>query len=228
MTPTDLEFLPTGHPQQLLVLLHGVGSDAANLAPLAGILRAQFPQAAVLVPNGFEPFDMATGGRQWFSVRGVTEANRPERVQAALPRLIEWVHAAQARLRVGTAATALVGFSQGSIMALEAVAREDGLAGRVLAFSGRYASLPAQAPQQTTLHLLHGAADPVMPVSLARAAFEHLAELPGSDVTLDIADEVGHELHPALVEQALYRLTHHIPLRTWQAALGSAPAGGIQ
>lgn len=228
MTPTDLEFLPTGRAQQLLVLLHGVGSDAANLAQLASVLRAQFAQAAVLVPNGFEPFDMAPGGRQWFSVRGVTEANRPERVEAALPRLIDWVHAAQTRLQVSAAATALIGFSQGSIMALEAVAREDGLAGRVLAFSGRYASLPAQAPQLTTIHLLHGAADTVMPVGLARAAFEHLAELPGGDVTLDIAEQVGHELHPALVEQALHRLTHHIPLRTWQAALGSAPAGGIQ
>lgn len=228
MTPTDLEFLPAGRPQQLLVLLHGVGADATHLAPLAGALRAQFTQAAVLVPNGFEPFDMAPDGRQWFSVRGVTEANRPERVEAALPRLINWVHAAQKRLQVGTAATALIGFSQGSIMALEAVAREDGLAGRVLAFSGRYASLPARAPQRTTLHLLHGAADAVMPVGLVRAAFEHLAELPGGDVTLDIAEEVGHELHPALVEQALHRLTHHIPLRTWQAALGSAPAGGIQ
>ncbi|MFM2057951.1 MAG: hypothetical protein RLY71_2336 [Pseudomonadota bacterium] len=228
MTPTDLEFLPTGRAQQLLVLLHGVGADAANLVQLADVLRTQFAQAAVLVPDGFEPFDMAAGGRQWFSVRGVTEANRPERVEAALPRLIDWIHAAQARLQVSAAATALIGFSQGSIMALEAVAREDGLAGRVLAFSGRYASLPAQAPQQTTIHLLHGAADAVMPVGLARAAFEHLAELPGGDVTLDIAEEVGHELHPALVEQALHRLTHHIPLRTWHAALGSAPAGGIQ
>lgn len=228
MNPNDLEFLPTGGPQQLLVLLHGVGSDAANLAQLASILRMQFPQAAVLIPNGFEPFDMAPVGRQWFSVHGVTEANRPERVEAALPRLIDWVHAAQRRLQVGTAATALIGFSQGGIMALEAVAREDGLAGRVLAFSGRYASLPAQAPQLTTIHLLHGRADAVMPVGLAQAAFEHLAELPGGDVTLDIAEEVGHELHPALVEQALHRLTHHIPLRTWRAALGSAPAGGIQ
>lgn len=224
----DLEFLPTGAPQQLMVLLHGVGSNAARLAPLAQVLRAHFPQAAVLVPNGFEVFDGGGDARQWFSVSGVTEANRPARVEAALPRLLDWIHAAQARLQVGRAATALIGFSQGSIMALEAVAREDGLAGRVLAFSGRYARLPEQAPQHTTLHLLHGNADAVMPVGLAQAAFEHLAELPGSDVTLDIAEGVGHELHAALVEQALHRLTYHIPLRTWQAALGGAPAGGIQ
>ncbi|MEX8520337.1 MAG: esterase [Leptothrix sp. (in: b-proteobacteria)] len=227
MSSTDLEFLPEGPPEQLMVLLHGVGADAAHLAPLARVLRTHFPRAAVLVPQGFEPFDLAPSGRQWFSVAGVTEQNRPARVAAALPRLLDWLHAAQARLQASQAATALVGFSQGSIMALEAIAREDGLAGRVLAFSGRYASLPAQAPQLTTIHLLHGADDAVMPVELARQAFEHLADLPGGDVTLDIADGVGHELHAALVEQALHQLTHHIPLRTWQAALGSAPAGGV-
>jgi phospholipase/carboxylesterase len=226
MSSTDLEFLPEGRPEQLMVL-HGVGADAAHLAPLARVLRAHFPRAAVLVPQGFEPFDLAPSGRQWFSVAGVTEQNRPERVAAALPRLLDWLHAAQARLQASQAGTALVGFSQGSIMALEAVAREDGLAGRVLAFSGRYASLPAQAPQLTTIHLLHGADDTVMPVELAQQAFEHLADLPGGDVTLDIADGVGHELHAALVEQALHQLTHHIPLRTWQAALGGAPAGGM-
>lgn len=227
MSTTDLEFLPAGQPQQLMVLLHGVGADADNLTPLARVLRAHFPQAAVLVPQGFEPFDSAPAGRQWFSIAGVTEHNRAARVAGALPRLITWIHAAQQRLGTSPAATALIGFSQGSIMALEAVAHEDGLAGRVLAFSGRYARLPEQAPQQTTIHFLHGADDQVLPVSHAREAFEHLSALPGGDATLDIASGVGHELHAALVEQALHRLTHHIPLRTWQAALGSAPAGGI-
>ncbi|MEY4754309.1 MAG: hypothetical protein RJA44_1984 [Pseudomonadota bacterium] len=224
MSHTDLEFLPEGQALQLMVLLHGVGADADNLAPLARVLRAHFPQAAVLVPRGFEAFDAAPiAGRQWFSIAGVTEANRVERVAAALPRLIDWIHAAQTRLNVRPQATALFGFSQGSIMALEAVSREDGLAGRVIAFSGRYASLPAQAPRLTTLHLLHGSADDVMPVRHAQAALEHLSALEGSDVTLDIANGVGHELHAALVNEALHRLTHHIPRRTWQAALGAVP-----
>lgn len=227
MSQTDLEFLPDGPPRQLMVLLHGVGADTDNLAPLAQVLRAHFPQAAVLVPRGFEPFDaggtIQLAGRQWFSISGVTEENRPARVAAALPRLIEWIHAAQERLQVPPPATALFGFSQGSIMALEAVSREDGLAGRVVAFAGRYARLPDEAPQQTTLHLLHGADDPVIPARHAREALEHIAALPGGDATLDIASGVGHELHAALLGEALHRLTHHIPRRTWQAALGSAP-----
>jgi hypothetical protein len=56
-----------------------------------------------------------------------------------------------------------------------------------------------------------------------RQALEHLGEHQG-DATLDIAHGVGHELHPALIDCALHRLRNHIPLRTWQAALGAARA----
>lgn len=217
---TDLELLPpSGRPEQLLILLHGVGASPAAMAPLAQLLRSKFAQSAVLVPAGFDAFDMGRPGRQWFSLQGLTEDNRVARVAAMLPRLIAWVHAAQQRLQVGPAATALVGFSQGSIVALEAVAAEDGLAGRVLAFSGRYARLPDRAPAYTTIHLLHGGLDPVMPADHAREALQHLGALRG-DATLDIAEEVGHELHPALVDCALRRLTSHIPMRTWMAAMG--------
>lgn len=216
---TDLELLPPGRPEQLLILLHGVGADPSALAPLAWRLRSQFAQSAVLVPAGFEAVDAGGPGWQWFSLNGLTDENRRERVAALLPALIAWVRAAQQRLQVGPAATALVGFSQGSIVALEAVSAEDGLAGRVLAFAGRYARLPDRAPASTTIHLLHGGRDTVMPAEHARAALEHLAALQG-DATLDIAEEVGHELHPVLVDCALRRLTSHIPMRTWRAAMG--------
>ena len=42
------------------------------------------------------------------------------------------------------------------------------------------------------------------------------------DATLDIAQGVGHELHPSLIDSALHQLTHHIPHRTWRAAMGAA------
>ena len=118
-------------------------------------MRAAFPAAAILIPEGFEPFDGGGAGRQWFSVRGVTEENRPERVAQALPPLEAYVKQAQARFGLLQSDTALAGFSQGAIMALELVQAHDGMAGRVIAFSGRYAQLPKAAPQYTTLHLLH-------------------------------------------------------------------------
>ena len=219
-----LELLPAaGVAMPLLILLHGVGSRAEDLLPLAHTLRARFAQAAIVIPQGPQAFDGGPAGRQWFSVQGVTEENRVPRVASALPPLIDWIRATQQRLGVEASATALVGFSQGAILSLEAVTQVDGLVGRVLAFSGRYAQLPATAPQETTLHLFHGSVDPVIPVSHTRTAIEHLSALQG-DITVDIAEGVGHQLHPALVDCALHRLTSHIPQRTWRAALGAARA----
>ena len=235
-----------GQAQQLMLLLHGAGEQAASMLPLAQRLQGEFAQAVLLAPDGFEACERPKAGqsrpspvgieqsgkatfaqdggagRQWFSMRGLTDDNRAQRVAEVLPRLADWVRAAQAWSGVGPAATALVGFSQGAILALELVALHDGIAGRVLAFAGRYAQLPAQAPQHTTLHLFHGADDSVIPVSQARAAIGHLAALKG-DATIDIAAGIGHELAPTLVSSALHRLRSHIPHRTWAAALGAVP-----
>lgn len=219
--PNHLEFLPDAgiEPQQLFILLHGVGGTPADLEALALAVRMAFPAAVVLVPQGFEPFDGGVTGRQWFSVRDISEQNRIERVAQAMPALLDYVHAAQTRLGLSSAQTALAGFSQGAIMALEALQAQNDLAGRVLAFSGRYAQLPASAPPLTTLHLLHGADDSVMSAEHAKAANERLAQLHG-DTTIDIAGGVGHELHPALIQCAIERLLTCVPLRYWEEALG--------
>ena len=220
-----IEWLPReGAAEQLILLLHGWGEDGSAMAPLAQALRALFPQAALLAPTASQPWDRAGRAcahlRQWHSIEGLTDEDLAQRVDAALDTLIPWVRVQQQRLGVGEAATALAGFSQGATMALAMVARHDGIAGRVLAFSGRFATLPALASASTTLHLLHGADDAIFPAQQARDAFEHLGALRG-DATLDIADGVGHVLHPALIDRALHRLKSHIPLRTWQAALGA-------
>jgi phospholipase/carboxylesterase len=225
-TPQVLQWLPAqGRPEQLMLLLHGVGDRAQGMAPLALALRSAFPQAAVLAADGFEPFDGSVspgGGRQWFSLQGLDDANRVARVRAVLPRLAAWVRGAQQSTGVGPAATALVGFSQGAICALELAQAQDGLAGRVLAFSGRYAELPTRALQHTTLHFFHGSDDAVVPAAHARAAMQRIGELQG-DATIDIVDDLGHELPAALVDCAIGRLRTHIPHRTWAAALGAVP-----
>ena len=223
LLPDTLQWLPLqGRAEQLMLLLHGWGAQAADMAPLARQLRLAFPQAALLAPQGFEPAAAAGPGRQWFSLDGITEDKHPARVDAVLPRLSAWVKAAQAATGLGPAATALVGFSQGATLALALSQAEDGLAGRVLSFAGRYVRLPTVAPQHTTLHFFHGAADAVVPVAHARQAIERLAALQG-DATIDIAQGVGHALPPALGAAAIGRLQTHIPHRTWQAALGQVP-----
>ena len=217
-----IELLPaTGPVRQLFILLHGVGGTASDLLPLAEALGAAFPQAACLLPDGFAAFDAGDGGRQWFSIDGVTEDNRATRVAEAMPALHALVRQAQDRYKVMQPDTALAGFSQGAIMALEYAIAHDGSVGRVLAFSGRFATLPDRAPELTTLHLLHGKEDRIVPVEHAYAAYERLSQRQG-DATLDVASSVGHDIHAALVDRAVYRLQTCIPLRTWKHALSSA------
>ena len=223
LMPDTLQWLPaSGVPAQLMLLLHGWGASAADMAPLAQALQGAFPQAALLAPQGFEPVDSGLAGRQWFSLADVTEDNRPARVAAVLPRLADWVLAAQQASGVGPAATALVGFSQGAILALELAQLHDGIAGRVLSFAGRYATLPSVPLAHTTLHFFHGATDTVIPAAQSRLAMERLAALQ-ADATIDIASGVGHALPPVLVQCAVQRLQTHIPHRTWMAAMGAVP-----
>ncbi len=222
MSDSHLEFLPESGPvQQLMVLLHGVGAEPGQMQSLMRTLRAHFPQSAYLMPSGWHAYDGGPVGRQWFSLAGIDDSNRPARVAESVTRLCTWVKAAQQRLGVAPEATALIGFSQGAILSLEAVQADEDLAGRVLAFGGRYAVLPDSAPRKTTLHLFHGSADPIIPPRHSEAAMQRLAELEGGDATLDIAQGIAHELHPALVDSAIYRLTNHIPLRIWQAAMSA-------
>jgi phospholipase/carboxylesterase len=230
-TPSDIEFLPADGPaQQLFILLHEEHGSPQTMRGLADALRQAFPQSAILVPAGFEPADRpADGGRQWFSTRGLDDDSRPDRVAQAMPSLVRYIRAAQARFHLLQTDTALAGFSQGAIMALAIVQANDGLAGRVLSFSGRYATMPHSAPQYTTIHLLHGADDAVMPVTHSQNAQARLNALHG-DSTIDVATRVGHELHPALIQRAVVRLQTCVPLRSWEAALGlnqSAPHGSL-
>lgn len=164
-----------------IVFLHGVGASGASLRPLGHQLALDFDMH---FPDGPQAFDMGPG-RQWFSVKGVTEADRQGRVEKALPaftRVIENFGDPSESL--------LVGFSQGAIMALHAVAAGVQAAG-VLALSGRLAGPVAARTEWPPIALLHGTADPVMPPEIARATDAWLRSA-GAGPHLQLFDGLGH------------------------------------
>lgn len=164
-----------------IVLLHGVGGSGASMQPLADQLDLAIDMH---LPDGPQAFEMGPG-RQWFSVRGVTEANRPARVTEALPAFTGIIE------QFGDPGEILlVGFSQGAIMALHAVAAGMPAAG-VLALSGRLAGPVAARSGWPPINLLHGAADPVMPPDVARATDKWLRAA-GAEARLQLFDGLGH------------------------------------
>jgi hypothetical protein len=87
------------------------------MKPAADEISLGLGHAAVVTLNGIEPFDLRGSGFQWFSVAGVTDANRARRVAEALPRVEAMIESECARANVSRERTAVVGFSQGAIMA---------------------------------------------------------------------------------------------------------------
>lgn len=219
---SGVELLPESvTPRQLFILLHGFGTNAADMLPVAERLRRAYPDAAFLLPEGTYALGDSGRRRQWFDIEGIAEESRSQRIAEAMPTLLALVRQAQDRLQILSSDTALVGFSQGGIMALEFSARHDGNAGRILVFSGRYGKLPEAAPELTTIHLFHGERDSVIPVQHAYAAYAALTDLQG-DVTLDLVADGGHEITDALIDKAVHRLQTCVPLRSWKRALDSA------
>ena len=226
-----LALLPDkGVPNLLFLLFHGAGADATQMRPLAQALRGQYPQAAVLALSGPEAYDLIPGGGsglQWYSLDGANDENHARRVADALPDFIALVRAWTAHFELPWQQVALGGFSQGAVLALEAVQAELQLAGRVMAFSGAYATLPEHAPQEVSVHLLHGQQDGVLPYQDQIQAAKRLVAL-GADVTADVLPDIGHELHPELIERALHQLRTFVPARLWREAMQAAEEQGLK
>ena len=174
----------------LVVLLHGVNARGRDMAPIAR--HWDLPGATVIAPEGSEPSGETPGARRWFSIRDITPANRPERVVAARTAFDAMLRHAMAVAGLAGRAdrVALVGFSQGAIMALDAVASGRWNLGAVVAISGRFATLD-RPPVQTPVLVLHGDRDPAIPVSESEHALACLRGT-GCPVSLTILPGMGH------------------------------------
>ena len=187
----------------LVLFLHGVGSNGADLRPLSQYFVKALPGAVFLAPDGPRPFDGGGGARQWFSVAGVTEANRPGRVEAARPALDALIDAAKAQAKADR--VILIGFSQGSIMALDALAR--GKVSEVVAFAGRLAFNGTPTPQpQARVLLVGGTTDQVISHRLSTEAGERLSAA-GVDARVVILPGVPHTITPDGITAAQAFLT---------------------
>ena len=195
---------PSAMADQLILLFHGVGASAHDMAPLGQHLARALPGAFVVSVDGPQQSDMGAG-RQWFSVRGITEEGRSARVAAAMPGFEATVRHWQGVSQVDPGATVLVGFSQGAIMALESTRLADVLARRIVAISGRFAEPPGSVATGVVVHLIHGEQDPVIPCSHSVNSAQRLQEL-GANVTLDLIPTLGHGVDGRALARIIERI----------------------
>lgn len=151
-----------GAPKQLVVFLHGVGSNGDDLISLADEWAGLLPDTAFVSPNGAEAFDMAPFGYQWFSLREYSLPFMRRGADAVLPTVQAFLDAELAAAGLGDDALALVGFSQGTMMSLHAGLRRARSCAGILGYSGALLGTDGVTARPPVC-LVHGEEDMVVP-----------------------------------------------------------------
>lgn len=190
----------SGKAQQLVVFLHGYGADGNDLIGLGNEWRALLPDAAFASPNAPEPCGGAPMGRQWFPLTTRDTDERWRGVERAAPALQEFLDAELDRLALAPDRLALVGFSQGTMMALHVGLRRAVAPAALIGYSGlqvlpaNQADLPKAAEQVTSrppVLLVHGDSDDVIPSQALFASAQSLAAL-GIAAEWHLSRGIGH------------------------------------
>jgi phospholipase/carboxylesterase len=219
MTPIDGPRLPalSGRPRQLVVFIHGYGADGNDLIDIGRAWQASLPDAAFVAPHAPEPCGMAPMGRQWFPLTMRDPHERWTGVVGARPVLDAFLDAELARHGLDDGALVLVGFSQGTMMALHAGLRRPRPPAAIVGYSGMLVGpehLEAEHTAAPPVLLVHGSADDVIP---AQALFMSAQGLAAAGLTCEwhLSAGIGHGIDEDGLRIGLqfahYHLTGRMP-----------------
>lgn len=198
MPLTGPEALPLsgGPARQLVVLLHGVGADGADLAELIPYMAPALPDAAFVSPDGPEPYDMAPFGRQWFSLADRSGPALAAGVRQGAQVVDGFLDQQLARFGLTEAECAIIGFSQGTMVTLQMAPRRERPLAAVVGFSGALVAaetLAADIRSRPRMLLIHGAEDEVVnPACLPQA--EQALAAAGIPVLAESRPGLGHSI----------------------------------
>jgi phospholipase/carboxylesterase len=188
-----------GAARQLVVFLHGYGADGNDLIDVGRAWQPLLPNAAFVSPHAPEPCAMAGAGRQWFGLTFRDPQERWTGVNAAAPVLERFLDAELQRRNLPPSALALVGFSQGTMMALHVGLRRAVAPAAIVGYSGMLV-LPGDADTEAVaadirarppVLLVHGARDDLIPPQELFVAAQGLAAL-GVPAEWHLSAGIGH------------------------------------
>ena len=189
----------TGPARQLVVFLHGYGADGNDLIEIGRAWQQVLPQATFVSPHAPEPCGQAPVGRQWFPLTFRDPNERWIGVNKAAPALERFLEAELARHQLPPSALALVGFSQGTMMALHVGLRRSVAPAAIVGYSGLLVLPPdlnaeafaAEIKSRPPVLLVHGESDDLIPVQALFQAAQGLAALE-VPVEWHLSTGIGH------------------------------------
>ena len=191
----SLQPLSGAPPRHIVLLLHGYGSSGADLISMAPHWRQALPEALFLAPNA--PRHMADGaGYQWWPLHGFSPQALSEGATLAAPAIDAFIDRKLGQYGLSGADLAIIGFSQGTMMALHVGLRRKTRVACIVGYSGMLVGVAELAHPGITkppVLLVHGSADPVVPVSALHAAKAELQKL-GIEASTHVSAGLGHSV----------------------------------
>ena len=189
----------SGTTKQLVVFLHGYGADGNDLIEIGRAWQGLLPDAAFVSPHAPRPCGQAPVGREWFPLTFRDPDERWNGVQAAAPVLNQFLDAELARRKLPPSALALVGFSQGTMMALHVGLRRAVPPAAIVGYSGilimpgdvMTEAFAAEIKSRPPVLLIHGDEDQLIPVQALTHSAQGLAAV-GIPAEWHISPGVGH------------------------------------
>ena len=189
----------SGPARQLVVFLHGYGADGNDLIEIGRAWQQVLPQVAFVSPHAPEPCGQAPVGRQWFALTFRDPNERWVGVNTAAPALERFLEAELARHKLPPSALSLVGFSQGTMMALHVGLRRTVAPAAIVGYSGLLVLPPelnaeafaAEIKSRPPVLLVHGDGDDLIPVQALFQAAQGLAALE-VPVEWHLSTGIGH------------------------------------
>jgi phospholipase/carboxylesterase len=188
-----------GAAKRLVVFLHGYGADGNDLIEIGRAWQGLLPDTAFVSPHAPEPCGQAPVGRQWFALTFRDPDERWLGVNKAAPVLQRFLDAELARHKLPPAALALVGFSQGTMMALHVGLRRPTAPAAIVGYSGLFVlpnnaepdAIAGELKAKPPVLLIHGDRDDLIPPQALFHASQALAAL---EVPTEwhISQGVGH------------------------------------
>jgi phospholipase/carboxylesterase len=193
----------SGTARQLVIFLHGYGADGNDLIEIGRAWQPLLPEAAFVSPHAPEACGQAPVGRQWFALTFRDPNERWVGVNKAAPVLERFIDAELTRHRLPRQALALVGFSQGTMMALHVGLRRATAPAAIVGYSGLLVvppqgkpdALAAEIKSRPPVLLVHGDQDDLIPAEALFQATQGLADL-GVPAEWHLSAGVGHGIDP--------------------------------
>ncbi|MEL4894300.1 alpha/beta hydrolase [Crocosphaera sp. Alani8] len=185
----SLEFISikpkNSEPKNLLVMLHGWGANAEDLAPLSSVLT--LPDYQLLFPNAPFSHPEVPGGLAWYAL----ETGKYEGIEESCQLLKNWLLSLEKDTGIPLSRTILSGFSQGGAMALD-IGINLPLRG-ICSLSGYLQFQPQKiASPVPPILIIHGTNDMVVPLQMAQKARDGLTSISAKVEYHEL--EMGHEI----------------------------------